>query len=97
MNDDPSADEYVDRSPGGIRGGLGRQVGVEGSYLGDANKMSPRKRLECKICWWVYDPALGDEVWQIAPGTACSALPAHWRCPQCDGAAEQFMVLQDAA
>ncbi|MEI2624691.1 MAG: rubredoxin [Giesbergeria sp.] len=26
-------------------------------------------RLECKICWWVYDPAEGDPVWQIPPGT----------------------------
>ena len=22
-----------------------------------------------------------------------TALPSHWRCPQCDGAADQFMVL----
>jgi rubredoxin len=67
----------------------------EGSYLGDATRLPPQARLECKICWWVYDPALGDEVWQIAPGTPFTALPAHWRCPQCDGAAEQFMVLGD--
>ena len=71
--------------------------GFEGSYLGKRELLRPDSRLECKICWWVYDPALGDEVWQIAPGTPFSALPAHWRCPQCDGAAEQFMVLQDAA
>ena len=54
-------------------------------------------RLECKICWWVYDPALGDPVWQVEPGTAFSDLPAHWRCPVCDGEAEQFMVLVDPA
>lgn len=71
--------------------------GFEGSYLGDAARLPAGARLECKICWWVYDPALGDEVWQVAPGTPFSALPAHWRCPQCDGAADQFMVLQDAA
>jgi rubredoxin len=71
--------------------------GFEGSYLGDAARLSAGARLECKICWWVYDPALGDAVWQVAPGTPFSALPAHWRCPQCDGAADQFMVLQDAA
>jgi rubredoxin len=72
-------------------------AGFEGSYLGDAARLAASARLECKICWWVYDPALGDPVWQIEPGTAFTALPAHWRCPQCDGAAEQFMVLQDAA
>ena len=40
-------------------------------------------RLECKICWTVYDPAEGDEVWQIPPGTPFTELPAHWSCPNC--------------
>jgi len=44
---------------------------------------------------YVYDPAEGDPVWQIDPGTPFSALPAHWRCPRCDGAADQFMVLAE--
>jgi rubredoxin len=65
----------------------------EGSYLGDRQRLPAAARLECKICWWVYDPALGDAVWQVAPGTAFADLPARWRCPQCDGDADQFMVL----
>lgn len=69
----------------------------EGSYLGERARLAATARLECKICWWVYDPALGDEVWQIAPGTAFTDLPAHWRCPVCDGDAEQFMVLLDGS
>ena len=69
----------------------------EGSYLGNSARISAAARLECKICWWVYDPAEGDDVWQIPPGVAFSDLPAHWRCPTCDGDAEQFMVLQDDA
>lgn len=69
----------------------------EGSYLGNAERLPANARLECKICWHVYDPAEGDPVWQIPPGTAFDALPAHWRCPNCDGAREQFMVLDDAA
>ncbi len=67
--------------------------GFEGSYLGDVSKIAPETRLECKICWWVYDPQQGDPVWQIPPGTPFSALPEHWRCPNCDGAADQFMIL----
>ena len=67
--------------------------GFEGSYGGDASRLSPASRLECKICWWVYDPDLGDEVWQVPPGTPFTALPPHWRCPQCHGAADGFMVL----
>ncbi|MDL2355007.1 MAG: rubredoxin [Pseudomonadota bacterium] len=72
-------------------------AGFEGSYMGDAGKLAPHTRLECKICWWVYDPAHGDPVWQVAAGTPFAALPAHWRCPNCDGAANQFMILCEDA
>lgn len=65
----------------------------EGSYLGQDDQLSDSTRLECKICWHVYDPAEGDEVWQIAAGTPFSQLPEHWRCPECDGDKDQFMVL----
>lgn len=68
----------------------------EGSYLGDDARIDPGTRLECKICWYVYDPVEGDTVWQIPPGTPFVELPAHWRCPVCDGEREQFMVLDDA-
>ncbi|MBF5096308.1 [NiFe]-hydrogenase assembly chaperone HybE [Azospirillum sp. INR13] len=65
----------------------------EGSYLGDATRIGAATRMECKICWHVYDPAEGCEHWQVPPGTAFAALPDHWRCPVCDGARDQFMAL----
>lgn len=65
----------------------------EGSYLGDARRLSPDAVMECKICWHVYDPAQGCESWQIPPGTAFADLPPDWRCPECDGAHDQFMVV----
>ena len=56
----------------------------------------PGVRLECKICWQVYDPAEGDPVvWQIPPGTPFSALPPHWTCPNCAATQDQFLVLAD--
>jgi len=67
----------------------------EGSYGGDAGRLADDDRLECKICWYVYDPEKGDDYWQIPPGTPFSALPDHWRCPECDGSKAQFMVLRD--
>ena len=67
----------------------------EGSYLGNASKVAPDAKLECKICWYVYDPAVGDAVWQIPPGTPFVELPAHWSCPNCAGEREQFMVVSD--
>lgn len=69
----------------------------EGSYLGDRARLARTARLECKVCWHVYDPAEGCETWQIPAGTPFTALPDHWRCPVCDGARDQFMVLDGGA
>lgn len=57
--------------------------------------LSPAARLECKICWHVYDPALGDAAWQIAAGTPFSALPEYWSCPECGSKKQDFLVLAD--
>ena len=63
----------------------------EGSYLGDNSRIHDDAIMECKICWYQYDPAQGDGVWQIPAGTPFSKLPDHWRCPECDGDKDQFM------
>lgn len=52
-------------------------------------------RLECRICWYVYDPAVGDPIAQVPPRTPFAALPAAWRCPQCDGPRDQFLRLDE--
>jgi rubredoxin len=65
----------------------------EGSYLGDNSKIAPEARLECGICWWVYDPEEGDVTGNIARDTPFSALPPHWCCPNCDAPKHKFMVL----
>ena len=57
--------------------------GFEGSYMGDNARLAPTARLECKICWHVYDPAQGCDTWDVPPGTPFAALPDHWRCPVC--------------
>jgi rubredoxin len=68
---------------------------IPGSYGGDPARISDAARLECKICWYVYDPARGDDYWQIPPGTPFSRLPDHWSCPECDGRKSGFMVIED--
>jgi rubredoxin len=52
-------------------------------------------RMECGICWHVYDPAEGDTVWQIPPGTPFAKLPEHWTCPNCDAAKHKFLVVSE--
>jgi rubredoxin len=48
-------------------------------------------RMECRICWHLYDPELGDPDGQIPPGTPFAALPDHWRCPNCDADKQHFL------
>ncbi len=67
---------------------------IPGSFGGDLSKIKDETRLECKICWYVYDPEKGDDYWQIVPGTPFSALPEHWTCPECDGMKNDFMVIK---
>jgi rubredoxin len=62
---------------------------------GDAGRIGPGTRLECKVCWYVYDPALGDDVWQIPADTPWGALPSHWSCPNCSTTKDGFLALPD--
>ena len=70
---------------------------LPGSFGGDPQRIADDTKLECKICWYVYDPAIGDEYWQVASGTPFRALPDHWSCPECDGRKQDFMVLDEAS
>lgn len=71
--------------------------GFEGSYGGDATRIDDHTRLECPVCWYRYDPAAGDPLGQIPPGTPFARLPDHWRCPECDGAKAAFLVCAEGA
>jgi rubredoxin len=55
--------------------------------------LARESRMECGICWHVYDPADGDPVWQVEPGTPFADLPEDWRCPNCDAPRTKFMRL----
>lgn len=85
------------------RGGGGVNARDTADPLADAPREdAPRQpaaprfpRYECKICWAVYDPALGDELWQVPPGTPFADLPAHWTCPQCSAQRHEFLLLAD--
>ena len=58
-------------------------------------RLADDTRLECRICWYVYDPAEGDPVEQIPPGTPFAELPGYWRCPQCDAEPNAFLPMDD--
>jgi rubredoxin len=60
-----------------------------------ASRLEPDTRLECRICWHIYDPAEGDEFEQIPPGTPFADLPEHWRCPQCDAEKGMYLPIEE--
>ncbi|OGR41742.1 MAG: Rubredoxin [Elusimicrobia bacterium GWA2_61_42] len=50
------------------------------------------KKYVCKLCSYVYDPAVGDPDNNIPPGTAFDKLPEAWVCPVCGAGKEEFEV-----
>ena len=61
-------------------------------FEGSFRDAPPDAVLECGVCWWRYEPEWGDAEHGIAPGTAFSALPETWSCPQCQAPKHKFMV-----
>lgn len=69
--------------------------GFEGSYFGDDSWIEVDVKLECKICWYVYDLLKGDEVWQVLFGMLFVKFFDFWCCFECDGDCDQFMVIEE--
>ena len=68
---------------------------TRGSGFEQLQRLADETRLECRICWYVYDPADGDPQEQIEPGTPFLELPDYWRCPQCDAEPNAFIPIND--
>jgi len=66
---------------------------IGSSTTGESARLSDSTRLECRICWYVYDPSEGDPQEQIEPGTPFLNLPDYWRCPQCDSEPHVFIPM----
>lgn len=45
---------------------------------------------QCTVCGYIYDPAIGDAIGGIAPGTPFENLPDNWVCPECGVDKSQF-------
>ena len=48
------------------------------------------EKYTCNVCGYVYDPAAGDPVSEISPGTPFEKLPDSWVCPVCGADKSQF-------
>lgn len=49
------------------------------------------KKAKCKICGYVYDPAVGDPDSGVAPICAFDNLPESWTCPICGATRDKFI------
>ena len=47
-------------------------------------------RYVCILCGFIYDPADGDPIAEVPPGTAFEDLPEGWVCPACGVGTEHF-------
>ncbi len=61
------------------------------------SRIGPETRMQCKVCWWVYDPAQGCPEWNIEPGTSFRDLPESFSCPDCGHGKSSFMPADDDA
>ncbi len=54
-----------------------------------------KKRYRCVVCEHIYDPAEGDPMSGIAPGTAFEDLPEDWACPDCGAGKADYEPIDD--
>jgi rubredoxin len=52
------------------------------------------KKYICTNCGYVYDPAAGDPLSGVAPGTPFGELPPGWICPICYAPKSSFDELE---
>lgn len=58
-------------------------------------RIGPQTKMQCKVCWYVYDPQEGCEEFDIPSGTAFNDLPDYFTCPGCGNEKSGFLPLPD--
>jgi len=52
------------------------------------------KKYACNICSYIYDPAKGDPVNGVPPGTPFEKVPEDWVCPECGVPKTEFSPVE---
>lgn len=52
------------------------------------------KKYRCKVCGFIYDPAVGDPDAGIPADTPFEAIPSSWSCPICGVTKEDFVEIE---
>ena len=53
--------------------------------------------MQCSVCQWIYDPALGEPLQDVAPGTPWRDVPDNFLCPECSLGKDVFDELATEA
>ena len=54
-------------------------------------------RMQCSVCQWIFDPAKGEPMQDVAPGTPWSEVPDNFLCPECSLGKDVFDELASEA
>ncbi|CAJ0995235.1 Anaerobic nitric oxide reductase flavorubredoxin [Sodalis praecaptivus] len=65
----------LDEAPAGVNSELDARAATPAADAGVS--------MLCTVCQWVYEPAIGEPIQDIAPGTAWSDVPDTFLCPGC--------------
>lgn len=52
------------------------------------------KKYRCKVCGFIYDPAIGDPNMGIPANTPFEDIPSNWYCPICGVTKEDFVEIE---
>lgn len=52
------------------------------------------EKWKCTVCDYIYDPAVGDPINDVAPGTKFEDIPEDWVCPDCGVPKSEFEKIE---
>lgn len=58
-------------------------------------RIGSETKMQCKVCWYIYDPEKGCEEFDISPSTPFNDLPDYFTCPNCGSGKDSFLPFQD--
>ncbi len=58
-------------------------------------RIGPQTKMQCKVCWYIYDPQRGCEEFDIPEQTSFNDLPPDFTCPHCGSPKSGFLPLPD--
>ena len=53
--------------------------------------------MQCSVCQWIYDPAVGEPMQNVQPNTPWSEVPDSFLCPECSLGKDVFDALAKEA